>query len=192
MFPRCSFGAAFLCLFLASLLPLHSCFTYNVFAYNKSEIRVLWLYPSPISDFGYSFSLDRGRLESEDIMESRGTFSIEVETLFSMRWKQKPRTKSNRDATRATPLSCPPLHCISRLRPHLQKLTCSPPCFVSTFATYAPRCHRLVAILGEFESGQLCRIGFQCSRSRFKWVSLRFGCLGFDSTCCLRFGARSE
>ena len=40
---------------------------------NKTSLRVLWNYPSPASDFGFSFSLDRARLDLQEVYARLGT-----------------------------------------------------------------------------------------------------------------------
>ena len=44
------------------------------FSTAEPQINVLWTYPSPISDFGYSFMLDRARLELDENMEQLSTY----------------------------------------------------------------------------------------------------------------------
>jgi len=41
-------------------------------AYLRSNLTVLWTYPSPISDFGFSYSIDRGRLAVEEDLNLEG------------------------------------------------------------------------------------------------------------------------
>lgn len=51
--------------------------------YNRTELYVVWNYPSPASDFGFSYSLDRARLDLEAIFEPKGTLRHPLLNCFS-------------------------------------------------------------------------------------------------------------
>jgi hypothetical protein len=40
---------------------------------NRTEVRVLWTYPTLISDFGFTFALEEARMLMEDKLAQHGT-----------------------------------------------------------------------------------------------------------------------
>ena len=47
------------------------------------NLTMLWVYPTSPSDFGYSYSIDRGRQAVEDALMEQSTLSIPFRALVS-------------------------------------------------------------------------------------------------------------
>ena len=44
---------------------------------HNGTLRMLWITPTPLDDFGFSFSVDRARLKLEQVLDREGMLTLE-------------------------------------------------------------------------------------------------------------------